>query len=350
MKVVVRTASSVRGRIRRFGPAGLIASACLLAVLIAGGARAAAPIYTVSNYTGTGISDPVRIAVGSDGALWFTNRTNNSIGRITTSGIVTNYTDPSISSPVGIAAGPDGALWFTNSDGTSTGSSIGRITTAGAVSNYPLLATGCPYDIAAGPDGALWYRRPDRLDRSDHHQRQTSLNTPIPASTLRKGARPESRPGLTEPSGSPTSPTTRSAGSRLAASSATLWFNNYYTDSIGRIQAVDPDGDGDGVSDAADQCPGTPSGQPVDARGCSASQYALQGGGAFVVGDQSATGTVTFWGAQWSKKNSLGGGAAPSAFKASRRSPPCRAAARTGAPTRVTARRPRPGRCPRTWP
>ena len=39
------------------------------------------------------------------------------------------------------------------------------------------------------------------------------------------------------------------------------------------------------------------------------------GGGAFVVGDGSATGAVTFWGAQWSKLNSVGGGLAPSAFK-----------------------------------
>jgi PKD repeat protein len=41
------------------------------------------------------------------------------------------------------------------------------------------------------------------------------------------------------------------------------------------------------------------------------------GGGAFVIGDQnSAVDTsVTFWGAQWSKLNSLSGGAAPAAFK-----------------------------------
>src|ERR1700685_1199140 len=47
-------------------------------------------------------------------------------------GVVTNYTDPSISSPIGIAAGPDGALWFTNAGNGS----IGRITTTGAVSNF----------------------------------------------------------------------------------------------------------------------------------------------------------------------------------------------------------------------
>ena len=39
------------------------------------------------------------------------------------------------------------------------------------------------------------------------------------------------------------------------------------------------------------------------------------GGGAFVIGDQSATGSVTFWGSQWSKKNGLSGGPAPSSFK-----------------------------------
>jgi uncharacterized repeat protein (TIGR01451 family) len=39
------------------------------------------------------------------------------------------------------------------------------------------------------------------------------------------------------------------------------------------------------------------------------------GGGSFVVGDKTATGAVTFWGAQWSTRNVLSGGAAPAAFK-----------------------------------
>src|SRR5205807_1069707 len=72
------------------------------------------------------------IAAGPDGALWFTNSRNSSIGRITTAGTVTNYTGTGISQPEGIAAGPDGALWFTN----HKNSSIGRITTAGTVTNY----------------------------------------------------------------------------------------------------------------------------------------------------------------------------------------------------------------------
>ena len=108
---------------------------------------------TVTNYTGTGISDPDGIAAGPDGALWFTNTGNNSIGRITTTGAVTNYTGTGISGPHGITAGPDGALWFTNAGNNS----IGRITTAGAVTNYTGTGITDPCGIAAGPDGALWF-------------------------------------------------------------------------------------------------------------------------------------------------------------------------------------------------
>jgi len=43
--------------------------------------------------------------------------------------------------------------------------------------------------------------------------------------------------------------------------------------------------------------------------------FALPAKGSFVVGDQSASGAVTFWGAQWAKVNALSGGAAPNSFK-----------------------------------
>ena len=45
------------------------------------------------------------------------------------------------------------------------------------------------------------------------------------------------------------------------------------------------------------------------------------GGGSFVVGNQTATGAVTFWGAQWAKVNKLSGGDAPSSFKGFAKSP-----------------------------
>jgi hypothetical protein len=43
--------------------------------------------------------------------------------------------------------------------------------------------------------------------------------------------------------------------------------------------------------------------------------YAPAEGGEFVVGDRSATGKVTFWGAQWAKVNAMSGGDGPAAFK-----------------------------------
>ena len=108
---------------------------------------------TVTNFTGTGISEPVWIAAGPDGALWFTNEGNDSIGRITTGGTVTNFTGTGISEPQVIAAGPDGALWFTNEGNDS----IGRITTGGTVTNFTGTGISEPVGIAAGPDGAVWF-------------------------------------------------------------------------------------------------------------------------------------------------------------------------------------------------
>ena len=74
---------------------------------------------------------PTRHCRGPDGALWFTNFGNNSIGRITTDGSVTNYPDSSITTPSAIAVGSDDALWFTNA-----GRTIGRVTTAAVFSYF----------------------------------------------------------------------------------------------------------------------------------------------------------------------------------------------------------------------
>jgi virginiamycin B lyase len=129
------------------------ALACLAAaVSLAVWAEPAGAIGTVTNYTGTGISAPFGITAGPDGALWFTNAGNSSIGRITTGGMVSNYSS-GLGESFGITAGPDGALWFAN----DPNSSIGRITTEGVVSNYPNPVQTGPYGITAGPDGALWF-------------------------------------------------------------------------------------------------------------------------------------------------------------------------------------------------
>ena len=86
----------------------------------------------VNIYTGPGINT-LRHHHRPDGALWFTNGGNASIGRITTGGVVTDYSDPEHQRfPSASPPAPTALLWFTN-DGNN---SIGRITTAGVVSNY----------------------------------------------------------------------------------------------------------------------------------------------------------------------------------------------------------------------
>jgi streptogramin lyase len=118
------------------------------------------PITTtgaVSNYTRASVQDPTAITEGPGGALWFTNNGGNgspgSIGRISTSGVISNYTSSNIEEPTGIALGSEGALWFTN----RAANTIGRITTAGQITDFTGTGIDQPFGIASGPDGALWF-------------------------------------------------------------------------------------------------------------------------------------------------------------------------------------------------
>ena len=163
---------------------------------------------TVTNYTGTGISSPNLITTGPDGALWFVNDGNNSIGRITTAGAVTNYTGTGISAPAGITAGPDGALWFANAGG-----SIGRITTGAtpAVTNYTGTGISNPLGITAGPDGNLWFTN----EANNSIGRITTGATPVVTNYTGTG--------ITNPQGI------------TAGADGALWFANAGNNSIGRI-------------------------------------------------------------------------------------------------------------------
>jgi streptogramin lyase len=110
---------------------------------------------------------PEGITAGPDGALWFTNAGNNSIGRITTTGTVTNYTGTGISDPGVITTGPGGVLWFTN--GTH---SVGEITTSGAVTVSSGHGVSHPLGITAVPNATLevWF-----TDSSDNLMSQGIL-------------------------------------------------------------------------------------------------------------------------------------------------------------------------------
>jgi virginiamycin B lyase len=102
-------------------------------------------------------SHPGGIALGSDGAVWFTEIATNGIGRLK-GRTITSFPLPQGGSPIAIVSGPDAALWFTEYGGDR----IGRITTSGAITEFNIpLCPGCteagPWDIVVGPDGALWF-------------------------------------------------------------------------------------------------------------------------------------------------------------------------------------------------
>jgi len=111
-------------------------------------------VVTNYGYTGPEYFRPLGIAVGRDGALWFAN--DNSIGRITTAGLVTIHVGTGFLGAGEIAAGSDGALWFTNNN-AGNGTLIGRITTAGKFTTYTVAGIRGPFGITAGPDGAVWF-------------------------------------------------------------------------------------------------------------------------------------------------------------------------------------------------
>jgi streptogramin lyase len=78
----------------------------------------------VKDFTANGISAPQEIAAGPDGALWFTGLHGNSIGRITTAGVVTTYSGAGIGFAQGIAAGPDGPCGSPTASTRSGGSPL----------------------------------------------------------------------------------------------------------------------------------------------------------------------------------------------------------------------------------
>jgi len=95
------------------------------------------------------------IANGPDHNLWFTDSTNNRIGRITPAGAITLFPVPTTGSGLAdITAGPDGNMWFTE----SVGNRIGRITPSGTVTEIHVpTPLSLPQGITTGPDGKLWF-------------------------------------------------------------------------------------------------------------------------------------------------------------------------------------------------
>jgi virginiamycin B lyase len=82
-------------------------SILLVSVLAgAGPAGAAPPAPGQISSVQAGISLPQMITQGPDGALWYSNYRNSTIGRITPAGVDSTFAGPGINGPEGITTGP----------------------------------------------------------------------------------------------------------------------------------------------------------------------------------------------------------------------------------------------------
>ena len=109
----------------------------------------------------TGLTPGVQlwgITSGPDGNTWFTEETNNAVGRVTPGAVITEFTAGfPTGSPRGIVTGPDGNLWVAQAGGDGA---IARVTKTGDIIEFPVPTAGDPNDITVGADGNLWYVDP----------------------------------------------------------------------------------------------------------------------------------------------------------------------------------------------
>ena len=147
----------IRG-LRLNGIRPLVALAAVPALMVgAASPVAAAPPAAGATTAYYNIGGPSGIVTDSDGNFWFTNASNDSIGKITPAGVVSLYRSPgNISQPNAIIAGPDGNFWFTN-NGWGGGNMIGRITPEGAITSYSDPGIRALRGITVGPDNAMWF-------------------------------------------------------------------------------------------------------------------------------------------------------------------------------------------------
>jgi streptogramin lyase len=149
------------------------ASGCTITVSDGGTSQIVVAVSTSNdastNYSAQSTTNPLGIAWGADGALWFSesaNSTGDAIGRITTAGTITNnYTAgiPANSYIVGMDAGPGGTLWFGSTCFADT-FSIATTGTPGTVTTY---TGGAYHNFTTGPDGALWIGESGAIGRMD---------------------------------------------------------------------------------------------------------------------------------------------------------------------------------------
>ena len=152
-----------------------------------------AQAVTVTEFTVAANSEPTGIIQASDGAIWYTAKSGNSIHRVDAStGTVTNsYTVPTANAgPTALVQEPGtNFIWFTE----QTADKIGRIDTSNLASativefSAGVTVGGHPNAIAAGPAGDIYFTELDsgKLLRVNHSNGNITTLT-----TYASGSRP----------------------------------------------------------------------------------------------------------------------------------------------------------------
>jgi virginiamycin B lyase len=162
------------------------------------------------------------IALGPDGALWFTQPFSNNIGRATVSNgalvSVQEFPAPTGCHPPyrfcmdGITAGPDGNVWFTE----PIKGKIARLDPlTGLITEFAIPGRGgFPLRITAGPDGNLWF--------ADNGTSSVGRSTPL--GVITEFAIPNQDPNAASHAGDPNYAYGVNPGI-TAGSDGNLWFN-----------------------------------------------------------------------------------------------------------------------------
>ena len=144
------------------------------------GALSAPTMYKLPNAT----SSPRGIAVGPDGALWFTEANGKRIGRITTSGSITEFPLGAGASPMDVTTGGDGNIWFTDAGASPNVSRL--VPSTHVITPFALPGGSSPQGITAAADGNVWLAE----SGAESIARVTPTGTITPFKTLFAGDLP----------------------------------------------------------------------------------------------------------------------------------------------------------------
>jgi len=127
--------------------------------LFVGGAPPILAAVTITEFPVASPNGPGPIT-STDNHIWFTEPNDDTIGRISPTGVVTEYPlSAGFQEPRGIAAAPDGTVWFTETGSHEGAEGIERIDASGTIAQFPVPDGTLPFGITTGPDGNVWFTR-----------------------------------------------------------------------------------------------------------------------------------------------------------------------------------------------